>query len=72
MEFLKVPVWVPLLFIIYASEMFSVFDNRSQAAHGFADDTQLYCSLNPKCLKTQEIAMEKKWKSAFQIYVTGW
>ena len=61
MEFFRFPAWVRsyLLFIIYASEMFSVFDNHSQAAHGFADDTQLYFSLNPKCLKAQEMAGEE-------------
>ncbi len=35
-----------LLFIIYASEMFLVIDNPSEGAQGYADDTQLYCSLN--------------------------
>ena len=29
----------PLLFVIYASEMFPVIDNNSQKAHGYADDT---------------------------------
>ena len=39
----------PLLFIIYASEMFSIIENHLTDSHGYADDTQLYCSLNPNC-----------------------
>ena len=37
----------PLLFIIYASDMFSVIDNHLLDSHGYADHTQLYRSLNP-------------------------
>ena len=29
----------PLLFIIYASEMFSVIESHSPSSHGYADDT---------------------------------
>ena len=39
----------PLLFIIYASEMFSVIESHPPSSHGYADDTQLYCSINPYC-----------------------
>ena len=36
----------PLLFIIYASDMFSVIDNHLLDSHGYSDDTQLYRSPN--------------------------
>ena len=39
--------------------MFSVIDNPSQGAHGYADDTQLYCSLNPNCAGEQELEIEE-------------
>ena len=49
----------PLLFIIYASDMFSVIDNPSQGAHGYADDTQLYRTLNPNCAGKRELEVEE-------------
>ena len=49
----------PLLFIIYAGDMFPVIDNPSQGAHGYADDTQLYCSLNPNCAGVRELKIEE-------------
>ena len=49
----------PLLFIIYASDMFSVIDNPSQRAHGYADDTQLYRTLNPNCASNRELEVEE-------------
>ena len=27
-------------------------------SHGYADDTQLYCSLNPNCVNDQEVAVQ--------------
>ena len=43
----------PLLFIIYASDMFSVIDNHLLDSRGYADDTQLYRSLNPNSADDQ-------------------
>ena len=48
----------PLLFIIYASEMFSIIENHLTDSHGHADDTQLCCSLNPNCVNDQEVAVQ--------------
>ena len=36
-----------LPFIIYASEMSSVIESHSPSSHGYADDTQLNCCINP-------------------------
>ena len=49
-----------LLFIIYASEMFSVIESHSPSSgsHGYADDTQLYCSINPYCVNDQVVAVQ--------------
>jgi hypothetical protein len=49
----------PLLFIIYASEMFSIIENHLMDSHGYADDTQLYCSLNPNCVNDQVVAVQE-------------
>ena len=48
----------PLLFIIYASEMFSVIESLPPSSHGYADDTQLYCSINPYCADTQVVSVQ--------------
>ena len=48
----------PLLFIIYASEMFSVIESHPPSSHGYADDTQLYCSINPYCADAQVVAVQ--------------
>ena len=37
----------PLLFTIYASELFSIIKSHLPSAHSYADDTQLYLSLHP-------------------------
>ncbi len=37
----------PLLFTIYASELFNVIKNHLPNAHCFADDSELYLSFNP-------------------------
>ena len=39
--------------------MFPVIDNPLQGAHGFADDTQLYCSLNTNCAGVRELKIEE-------------
>ena len=48
----------PLLFIIYASEMFSVIESHPPSSHGYADDTQLCCSINPYCADAQVVAVQ--------------
>jgi len=48
----------PLLFIIYASEMFSVIESHQPSSHAYADDTQLYCSINPYCVNDQVVAVQ--------------
>ena len=48
----------PLFFIIYASKMFSVIESHSPSSHGYADDTQLYCSINPYCVNDQVVAVQ--------------
>ena len=47
----------PLLFII-ASEMFSVIESYQPSSHGYADDTQLYCSINSCCVDAQVVAVQ--------------
>ena len=37
----------PLLFTIYASELFSIIKSHLPSAHSYADDTQLYQSFRP-------------------------
>ena len=48
----------PLLFIIYASEMFSVIESHSQSSYGYAGDTQLYCLINPYCVNDQVVTVQ--------------
>ena len=38
----------PLLFTIYASELFNIIKGHLPSAHCYADDTQLYLSFSPK------------------------
>ena len=55
MAFFSVPASTLCCLSLNASEMFSVIDNPSQGVHGYADDTQLYYSLNPNCAGEQEL-----------------
>ena len=48
----------PLLFIIYASEMFSVIESHSQSSYGYGGDTQLYCLINPYCVNDQVVTVQ--------------
>ena len=48
----------PLLFIIYASAMSCIIETHLTDSHGYADDTQLYCTWP-----------SKKWKIVFRTYV---
>ena len=47
----------PLLFVIYASRLFSVVGNQLPHAHCYADDTQIYLSFKPNSSTSQEDAV---------------
>ena len=38
--------------------MFSVIESHSPSSHGYADDIQLYCSINPYCVNDQVVAVQ--------------
>ena len=46
----------PLLFIIYASDLFKVLNKHSVKAHAYADDSQLYLSFKPGHIDNQNAA----------------
>ena len=46
----------PLLFIIYASDLFKVLSKHSVKAHAYADDSQLYLSFKPGHIDNQNAA----------------
>ncbi len=46
-ESLRDHVWVPLLFVLYVSKLFSIVERHLPDAHAFADDSQLYVSFKP-------------------------
>ena len=48
----------PLPFFIYASKMFSEIESHLPSSHGYADDTQLYCSINSYCVIDQVVAVQ--------------
>ena len=39
--------------------MFSIIENHLTDKHGYADDTQLYWSLNPNCVNDQVVAVQE-------------
>ena len=41
------PCLAPLLFLIYASKIFSIIKSHLPSAHSYADDTPLYLSFRP-------------------------
>ena len=59
-----VPKWSclgPLLFLLYASGVFSVAEPHLPEAHAFADDSQLYVSFQPTDNETVAItAMQNR------------
>ena len=51
----------PVLFLLYASQIFQIVSKHLPSAHGYADDTQIYLSFRPQLLSNQQqaiIAME--------------
>ena len=46
----------PLLFIIYASDLFKVLNKHSVKAHAYADDSRLYLSFKPGHIDNQNAA----------------
>jgi len=47
----------PLLFVIFASKLFSVLEHHLPDAHAYADDTQLYISFKPDSSAEQSKAL---------------
>ena len=47
----------PLLFVIYASKLFSVLEHHLPDVHAYADDTQLYISFKPDSSTEQSKAL---------------
>ena len=47
----------PLLFVIYASKLFSVLEHHLPDVHAYADDTQLYISFKPDSSAEQSKAL---------------
>ena len=48
----------PLLFVVYASELFEIVQAHLLNANGFADDTQLCLSFNPNSRAEQAKALD--------------
>jgi hypothetical protein len=48
----------PLLFILYASKLFTIIERHLSDAHAYADDTQLYVSFNANSRDDQSAAVE--------------
>ena len=48
----------PLLFTIYASELFQVIEEHLPDAHAYADDTQLYILFKPDAGASQTEAVQ--------------
>ena len=46
-----------ILFLLYASRLFSVIQHHLPCAHAYADDLQLYLSFKPSVSQSQEIAI---------------
>ena len=46
----------PLLFVVYASELFDIIESHLPEVHRSADDTRLYLSLKPGDANVQDVA----------------
>ena len=68
----------PLLFILYASELFNVLEAHLPSVHCYADDTQLYLSFRPNdnhgeddALKAMELCVQdiRVWLSRDKLFM---
>ena len=48
----------PVLFLLYASQLFQIIDKHLRSSNGYADDTQLYLSFSPGSLVVQDQAIQ--------------
>ena len=48
----------PLLFVIYASKLFTILESHLTDVHAFADDSQLYISFKPATVIEQSAAIK--------------
>ena len=62
----------PLLFTIYASELFKVIEEHLPAAHAYADDTQLYIYRSNLTLERAKLRQYKQWSYVLTPLEHGW